>query len=36
MSELQGLVRPEGLGKQEEKIPITSSGLESATFRLVA
>jgi tRNA (Thr-GGU) A37 N-methylase len=34
----QGLVRPEGLGKLEKKKKknaFTSSGLESATFRLV-
>jgi hypothetical protein len=33
VSEPQGLVRPEGLGKLKE---FTSSGLEPAIFRLVA
>jgi hypothetical protein len=34
LSEPQGLVKPEGLGKLEKKI--TSSELELATIRLVA
>jgi hypothetical protein len=34
LSESQGLVRPEGFGKS--KNVFTSSGLEPATFRLVA
>jgi hypothetical protein len=33
LSEPQGLVRPEGLGKLKK---FTSSGLEPSTFRLVA
>jgi hypothetical protein len=33
LSEPQGLVRPEELGKSKK---FTSSGLEPATFRLVA